>query len=214
MGRIPLGQVDECFAVDGGSRDGTREFLKESGVRVIEQESKGRGEAFRIAFDVARNDNLIFFSLDGNEDPNDIPRFKEYFAQGFDMVIASRMCRGAKNEEDDRILKIRKWANNVFNWAINVIWNHGGNSYITDSINGYRGITKKCWEKIRPDGAGYTIEYQSTIRALKLDLKVAEFPTIEGHRIGGESNARSIPTGLRFLRLLFKEILIGKNFLS
>ena len=98
--------------------------------------------------------------------------------------------------------------------TINVIWNHGNNGYVTDSINGFRGITRKCWERIRPDGVGYTIEYQSTIRALKLNLKIAEFPTIEGQRIGGQSNARAIPTGLRFLRLLFRELLIGKNFVA
>jgi glycosyltransferase involved in cell wall biosynthesis len=212
--RIPFRQVDECFAVDGGSTDGTRELLRESGVKVVDQTSKGRGEAFRIAFDVAQNDNLIFFSLDGNEDPNDIPHFRKYFDEGYDMVIASRMCRGARNEEDDRVLKVRKWANNAFNWAINAIWNRRGSSYVTDSINGFRGITRKCWQSIRPDGVGYTIEYQSTIRALKLNLRVAEFPTIEGQRIGGQSNARAIPTGLRFLRLLFKEIMIGKNFIA
>lgn len=32
-----------------------------------------------------------------------------------------------------------------------------------------------------------------------LGLKVVEIPTIEGHRIGGESTAKSLPTGFLFL---------------
>jgi glycosyltransferase involved in cell wall biosynthesis len=212
LDRIPLDQVEECFAVDGGSTDGTREYLNEHGVRVVDQQSKGRGEAFRLAFEEASGDHLVFFSLDGNEDPADIPKFREYFEQGYDMVIASRMCRGARNEEDAQVIKLRKWANNVFNLIVNVLWNRGPNSYITDSINGYRGFSREAWEKLRPDGAGYTIEYQSTIRALKLRMRIAEFPTIEGERIGGESQAKSIPTGLRFLKLLMHEISVGRDF--
>ena len=33
---------------------------------------RGRGEAFRLAAQHARNDRLVFFSPDGNEDPDDI----------------------------------------------------------------------------------------------------------------------------------------------
>ena len=204
--RIPFAAVDECFVVDGGSSDGTREFLAANNIRIVDQRSKGRGEAFRIAFSVARNDQLVFFSLDGNEDPDDIENFAGYFAQGYDMVIASRMMRGAKNEEDDQLLPIRKWANNIFNLLVNALWNRGPNKYITDSINGFRGITRQAWEKMAPDGSGYTIEYQTTIRALKLRLKIAEFPTLEHERIGGESYAKSIPTGIKFLKLLIHEL--------
>ncbi len=212
LDKIPFTAVDEYFAVDGGSTDGTREYLEQKGVRVIGQKSKGRGEAFRIAFQEAKNDNVIFFSLDGNENPEDVKKFKPLFDQGYDMVIGSRMMKGAKNEEDDEVFKIRKWANNAFNLIINILWNRGPNKFITDSINGFRGISKSAWQKMKPDGAGYTIEYQTTIRSLKLGLKVAEFPTIEGARIGGESQAKSIPTGIKFLKLLWHEIIIGRRF--
>jgi hypothetical protein len=47
---------------------------------------------------------------------------------------------------------------------------------------------------------------------MKFGLKIAEIPTIEGQRIGGESTAKSIPTGLLFVRFLFKEIKIGRDF--
>ncbi len=210
--KIPFNCVDEFFAVDGGSTDGTIEYLKQHSIKIISQESKGRGEAFRIAFNKAKNDNIIFFSLDGNEDPDDIPKFREFFDKGYDLVIASRMCKGARNEEDDKSIRIRKWANNFFNLLVNLFWNRGRNKYITDSINGFRGINKNAWKVMNPDGEGYTIEYQTTIRALKSGLRIIEFPTIEKERIGGESYAKSIPTGLKFLKLFFNELFIGNKF--
>jgi len=51
-----------------------------------------------------------------------------------------------------------------------------------------------------------------SIRAMKLGLKVAEIPTQEGKRIGGESTAKSLPTGLIFLKILWREIIIGNKF--
>jgi glycosyltransferase involved in cell wall biosynthesis len=198
---IPLQEFDEFFAVDGGSTDGTLEFYNKNSVRVVSQESKGRGEAFRIAAETADGDVLVFFSPDGNEDPKDLPKFKKYLDDGCDMVIASRMMKGAYNEEDVEILKWRKWANNAFNLFANLFFRRVG-PYITDSINGYRAITKEAFKKVQLDGKGYTIEYQMTIRAFKNKLKIAEFPTHEYPRVGGESYAKSIPTGIAFLKML------------
>ncbi len=78
---------------------------------------------------------------------------------------------------------------------------------MTDTINGFRAIKKDAFEKIKPDGHGYTIEYQMSIRAMKAKLKIAEFPTYEDQRIGGESYAKAIPTGLVFIKMYFKEFL-------
>ena len=166
--------------------------------------SRGRGEAFRIAFQTAAGDALIFFSPDGNEDPDDIPKFRDQLEAGHDLVIASRMMAGAHNEEDDELLRWRKWANQSFTLMANLIWNRG-RPYVTDTINGYRAIRKEAFEKLRPDSSGYTIEYQTSIRAMKLGLSVVEFPTHEGARIGGESYASSLPTGLKMLQTLWGE---------
>jgi hypothetical protein len=63
-----------------------------------------------------------------------------------------------------------------------------------------------------PDAEGFAIEFQISIRALKSRLRIAEIPTIEGDRIGGRSTAYSIPTGVRVLRVLLREIWIGRRF--
>lgn len=207
---IPLSAAQEVFAVDGGSKDGTIEFLKSKGVRVLVQRERGRGVAFRLGVSEAKGDCVVFFSLDGNEDPSDIPRLFAELEKGADMAIASRMMKGAYNEEDEHWFRPRKWVNLAFTLIANLLFNRG--PYLTDTINGYRGVRREAFRRMSPDAAGFVIEYQLSMRAMKLGLAVAEIPTRENPRLGGESTAKSFPTGLVFLRQLAKEILIGRRF--
>ena len=163
--RIPLSCADEMVAIDGGSKDGTREYLASKGQRVVTQERRGRGVAFRLAATATKADSLVFFSPDGNEDPADIPKLFEKLESGYDLVIASRMMKGAFNEEDVHWFRPRKWVNNAFTLIANLLWNRG--PYVTDTINGYRAIRRSTLETLGADADGFVIEYQMLIKAMK-----------------------------------------------
>lgn len=201
---------DAWVAIDGGSTDGTVEFLEQHGIPVVGQSRRGRGDAFLLAFERVESDAYVFFSPDGNEDPQDLPRFRQHLEAGADLVIASRMMAGAYNEEDGQLLRPRKWANRAFNLAANGLFRHQG-APVTDTINGYRAITRRAARQLELDALDYTIEYQMTIRALKAGLRIVEFPTHEGARVAGETGAPSLPTGLRFLRKLGSELRAGRG---
>jgi glycosyltransferase involved in cell wall biosynthesis len=206
--KIPVDAVDETFAVDPGSTDGTLDFFREKGVRVIHQEKRGRGEAFRIAAREAAGEALCFFSPDGNEDPSDIPRLLGRIEEGYDLAIASRFLPGSRNDEADAALPLRAIANRGFTLAAGLFF--GGR--VSDTINGFRAIRRDRFLDLAPDAEGFAIEFQISIRAMKRKLRIAEIPTIEGDRIGGQSTAHSIPTGLKVLRVLLREIWIGRRF--
>jgi len=206
--QIPAPSVDagydEIVAIDGGSTDGTVEFFQKNNIPIIGQSRKGRGDAFLQAFSQINSDAYLFFSPDGNEAISDLPKFRQHLEQGADVVIASRMMKGAVNEEDHQWIRLRKWANNAFNFLANKTFNTSGR-YITDSINGYRAITKSAAKKLGLDAFDYTIEYQMTMRAMKAGMNIVEFPTIEGQRIAGDTGANSIPTGIAFVKRLMSE---------
>src|SRR5712691_8888501 len=201
----PQSGFDLLVAIDGGSTDGTEEYYRERDVPVIGQSRRGRGDAFLLAFERIDADGYIFFSPDGNEDVRDLSRFKPLLESGADLVIASRMTRGSVNEEDIHLLKPRKWANNALNLLANIFFRKAG-PFVTDSINGYRAITRRAAKDLKLDALDYTIEYQMTIRALKKRMAIVEFPTTEGQRVAGATGASSFPTGMRFLKRLWREL--------
>lgn len=196
--------LDEVFCVDGGSQDGSQKLLMNWGVPVHQQISPGRGSAMRDALNIARSDALIFMSTDGNEDVKDLWRFRQGLESGNDLVIASRMMAGARNEEDSDLFRPRKWANKLFNQAANKFFNRSGR-FVTDSINGFRAVHVGRARSLNLSASGFTLEYQMTIRAMQKGFRIAEFPTEEFPREFGTTRARSIPTGLRFISCLIRE---------
>lgn len=203
--QLPFETVGEILAVDGGSTDGTREFLAEYEIPVFDQTRRGRGEAFRVGMANSKGEYVVFFSPDGNEDPRDIPRLFELLEAGADMAIASRFMPGARNEEDDVLWPLRKWVNQAFTILANLLWNLG-RPWVTDTINGFRGIRRRAFEQLAPVSPGYTIEYELTIGAMRAGMRIAEIPTIETRRVGGETKGASWPTGQAFLRFFWGEV--------
>jgi glycosyltransferase involved in cell wall biosynthesis len=201
---------DDCFAVDGHSRDRTRALLEGFGIPVHAQDEKGLGAAMLMARRLVRTTHFVFFHPDGNESAADLPRMAQLLRDGRDFVVASRMIRGARNEDDHRLLKWRKWANQGFAVAANVLFGHGGNR-TTDVTNGFRGIACNAWDRMRLTSKDLTMDYQMVIRALKLGIPITEFPTQEGERVEGATNFASFATGKAELRLIGRELKLGRR---
>ncbi len=208
--RLPLSAADEVLAVDGGSEDGTVEFLRARGVRVLCQPRRGRGVAFRLALETTDAETICYYSPDGNEDPDDIPKiFEKIETEGQDLVVASRMMRGAYNEEDVHWWRPRKWVNQLFTLAANLLWNRG--TYVEDTINGFRAVRADSLRRCACDADGFPIEYQMSIRMMKLGFAIGEMPTHEYPRLGGRSTAESWTTGVVFIKTLLREIAMGRR---
>lgn len=208
--RIDRTRFDACLAVDGHSRDRTRALLEEFGIPVHEQDEKGLGAAMMTARRLTRTTHLIFFHPDGNEDPDDLPRMAQLLREGREFVVASRMMRGGSNEEDGRLFKWRKLANQGFVVLANLCFGHGGNR-TTDVTNGFRGIACAAWDRMRLTSKDLTMDYQMVIRALKLGIPITEFPTREQDRVQGATNFASWATGKAELRLLWREWRLGRR---
>ncbi len=214
MPRIRPEWVDELIIADGGSTDGTLEYAKEHGYRVIPQRRKGIRYEYMEALAHASGDILVTFSPDGNSIPELIPPLIAKIKEGYDMVIVSRYKAGAKSYDDSAITAL---ANKVFTFTINVLYR----ANYTDTLCIFRAYRRALVEELDLDDASsywpeealfrtvQSWEVLLTIRCAKRRLKVAEIPGDEPARIGGPK-AVHWQWGLANIVEVFREVLFWR----
>jgi glycosyltransferase involved in cell wall biosynthesis len=203
--KLPLDQFDEVFAVDGGSTDGTVEFLEQHGVRVHRQPKRGLNAAYIHAVEVTTCEAVVVFFPKGTCPTEDTLRFKPLFEAGYDLVVASRNLPGGSNEEDVKLIRPRKWLVGGMALAVAMVWHREG-WRIRDVLHGFKGFTVAAFKKMNPSDQGATLDLELAVRSYRLRLKRCEFPTQEVARGYSESHFKIWPTGKQFLRYLWREV--------
>ena len=131
MPRIKKEWLHQILIVDGGSTDGTLEYVRENKYELYQQKQRGLRMAYEEVYEQVTGDQVILFSPDGNCIPELIPDLIKKMEEGYDMVIASRYLGNAKSDDDDMLTGFGNW---MFTFLINTLF--GG--HYTDSLNIFR----------------------------------------------------------------------------
>lgn len=201
---LPRVAFEEVYAIDGGSTDGTVEYLESQGIRVFQQETRGYNGAYISAFYHCSTDALVLFHPKGSIDPSVVLKFRDYFQQGYDLVVASRLIAGAINEEDGKLLRPRKWFVRMLAIVAAIFWKRD-RGLVWDVLHGCRGMRKDAFARIDALPKGLSIDLEMVVRAYRLRLRRIEFPVAEKPRPSGETHFKAWPTGKALLRYLWSE---------
>ena len=203
MPRVNKEWAEEIVFVDGGSTDGTIEEAKKMGFKVIHQKNKGEGNAFRIGVNETKSNYILFFSPDGNDVPENIPKVIQKTKEGFDIVHISRFGKNSVSEDAGWL---DRFGNNMFTFLVNVFF--GGQ--LTDALNGFRIIKREIMLDLKTDAQYLNIEQQICIRALKKNYQIFEIQGKEPRRIGGERKMRPLIVGAQLSWQIIKEFIFWK----
>ncbi|MBQ6566929.1 MAG: glycosyltransferase [Treponema sp.] len=202
---IDRSRFDEVYCIDGGSTDGTVEYLESQGIRVCPQTSRGLNQACKDGCDNCRSDALVFFHPKGTVPVEDTYKFLPLFEQGYEFVVASRMMKESSNEEDGRLLKPRKWFVLALAFAAKILFKKEGNT-VWDSLHGFRGMTVRAFKSLGISDMSPSIDIEMVCRSYKLNIPRVEFPTRESPRLAGETHFKAFATGRKLLLYLLWEI--------
>ncbi len=199
--KIDQSLFDQILFIDGGSKDGTIQFLIENKCEFISQKKPGLSEAILEGIDALRVDCVIEFSPDGNCMPQYLESVVKELKSGADLVVVSRYLPPAKSLDDSFITGIG-------NFIFTILVNQFGNQKITDSLNIYRGfkIKKFICDDMLSLLEGPVFEPLISIWALKNNYKIVEIAGDEPKRIGGEKKMRIIYNGFCILRMIKRAI--------
>jgi NDP-4-keto-2,6-dideoxyhexose 3-C-methyltransferase len=192
--------VDEILVIDGGSTDGTVEYMRTAGLEVRAQTVRGYGEGLLEAIHLAKGDIVIEFNPDGNSIPDDIPRIIAKVNEGYDLVIGSRYRDGAKSDDDDWVTAAGNW---MFTRIVNLLF---GTRY-TDVLVGFRAYRRQAALRLGLDAPGLSWPCQSSTRFARAGLRVTEIPAHEPARIGGKRKMMPLRTGWQITKLILRDFI-------
>jgi glycosyltransferase involved in cell wall biosynthesis len=196
---------DEVLVVDGHSTDRTAEIALAygDGVRVVQDNRKGKGDAVRVAAVAAYYDTVVYLDADGSHDPTDIPALVAPIKRGeADLVIGSRGKGGSDELHGDIEKLLRMIGSDIILIGINMRWKQN----LTDSQNGFRAIRTEVMRSLQCRENITTIEQEMTMKCLKKGYRVTEIPTHEYSRKYGDSSIKLRKVWFRYIYSFLKNL--------
>ena len=156
------GKPYEVIVVDDGSRDATRERVREleaahPRLRLIAlPQNRGKGHAVRVGMVNARGAFRLFADADGATPIVELKRLEPALEAGADIVIGSRALADPAVSVQARVHRV--WAGRLFNWLVARLGLQG----IADSQCGFKcfraAAAEHLFRAIRTDGYGFDVE--------------------------------------------------------
>lgn len=203
---LPREGFDEVFCVDGGSKDGTGEWLKAQGIPVHVQPKRGLNAAYVHAARVAKSDALVVFFPKGTVPVSIVQDIRKALLAGPDLVAASRNMPGGRNEEDSSWVRPRKWFVQLLGFTVALLWRREG-AYLTDILHGIKGYRVAAFKAMRVEEEGHSVDLCMAARSYKLRQSRIEVPAVESPRFYGDTHFGALSGGTHLLGYLLREVL-------
>lgn len=206
---VAAGQLtDDVVVVDGRSTDRTVELAERHGARVVTDNGLGKGDAIRVGLDHAAHPITVFIDADGSHDPADIEELVRPIADDeADLVMGSRMLGGSEELFGSAYEVLRLMGSLVISLTINYRFG----VRFTDYQNGFRAVRTDVGRRIATTSNITTIEQEMAMKCLQYGYRVAEVPTHESRRQGGESKISVMHVSHRYVWNLLRGILVRRS---
>jgi glycosyltransferase involved in cell wall biosynthesis len=169
---LPDGIEREIIVVDDGSKDGTRDVLRQLGdstVRVLLHDAnRGKGAAVRTGLQVASGDYVLIQDADLEYDPEDGPKMIAPVQRG-----RARVVYGSRFTGERRNMLFLHW---VGNRLLSLITNVLYNTTLSDMETCYKLVDRSLMLELSLRSNRFDIEPEITAKILKRRIRIYEVP--------------------------------------
>jgi len=207
--RLPRFSPDiEILYVEGHSQDNTyeeclrvRDAYPQHDIKVMRQPGKGKGDAVRAGFAVARGDILMILDADLTVPPESLPKFYEAMRSGKgEFVNGTRLVYPM----EDRAMR---FLNYLANRGFARIFSFLLNTRFTDTLCGTKVLWRSDYQRIIANRAYFGDfdpfgDFDLIFGAAKLNLKIIEVPIRYADRTYGETQISRFRHGALLARMV------------
>lgn len=202
IGDLPRERIHRVIVVDNGSVDGTARVAKSAGADVIPEPNRGYGAACLRGLQAAEgSDVIVFVDGDYSDYPEETAVLLDRLAEGYDMVVGSRMT----GKRERGALPVHSL---IGNWLVSTLINISCGTGYTD-LGPFRAVR---YEKLMALGMkdmnyGWTVEM--AMRAAGAKWKTCETPVRYRKRFSGKSKVTgsitaSVKTAVKMISVFIR----------
>jgi hypothetical protein len=205
----PMGPEDEIIFVEGNSTDNTWDIIKkvhlqfgtERNIVICQQLGKGKGDAVRKGFSLARNDILMILDADMTVPPEELPMFYNAIVSGKGEFINGSRLVYPMEKEAMRFFNII--GNKFFATAFSFVLGQR----FKDTLCGTKVLTRKNYRKLSANRAYFGDfdpfgDFDLIFGASRMGLKIIEIPITYREREYGDTNISRWRHGAILLAML------------
>jgi hypothetical protein len=208
--RIPkMGPSDEIIFIEGNSTDNTwqtvqevqKRYGHERAIVIDQQKGKGKGDAVRLGFSLARNDILMILDADMTVPPEDLPKFYRALSEDKGEFINGSRLVYPMDKEAMRFFNMV--ANKFFALAFSFVLGQR----FKDTLCGTKVLTRENYLKLARNRSYFGEfdpfgDFDLIFGAARMGLKIVELPIGYRERTYGETNISRWKHGVILLAML------------
>ncbi len=204
-----FGTHQEFIFIEGNSSDGTYEEMQRvqkawpnKDIKVMKQSGKGKGNAVREAFEVAKGDILMILDADLTTPPEDMIKFYDALVNNHGEFING--CRLVYPMEKEAMRFLNYFGNKFFGWFFSYLLGQK----LKDTLCGTKVLFKKDYELIKANRKYFGEfdpfgDFDLLFGAAKLNLKIVEVIVRYRDREYGSTQISRFKHGWLLIRMSF-----------
>ncbi len=184
------------LVMDGNSTDGTPEIARSAGAVVRTQAGKGKGNAIIEAVEIIDRPYVLMLDGDGTYSPDDAERMLDPLGRGFDHVIGDRLAE----PDGGAFTRLNLLGNQLLNLMFRLA--HGRD--LSDILSGYRAFTLPSIRQMTLREAGFEIETEMAVEAVRHGQRIAVVPVSYLARPGTVTKLNPLQDGARIFSTIYR----------